>query len=103
MTCARMFLNIVGRVGRHMDAVFLTMGGILIPVGFYLKVEYTQDEVSGTVCVLVGLLCWILAYYFVKARERRQAREHNEERQKLFKLLTSIEQELSEFNQRRGR
>ncbi len=81
-----------------MDAVFLTMGGILIPLGFYLKIEYPQADGYGTVSVLVGLGAWVLAYYFVKSKEKREKLERQEERQENHKLLENIYQELRRFN-----
>jgi len=82
-----------------MDAVFLTMGGILIPLGFYLKIEHPQADNYGTVAVLVGLVMWVLAYYYVKRKEKREKIERQGERQETQKLLSSIYHELKEFNQ----
>jgi len=81
-----------------MDVVFLTMGGILIPLGFYLKIEYTQADDYGTAVVLVGLVLWVLAYYYVKRKEKREKIERQEERQENHKLLNSIYQELKRLN-----
>ena len=43
----RILPKIIGRMRQHMDAIFLTMGGILIPLGFYLKIEYPQADDAG--------------------------------------------------------
>ena len=87
-------LKIVGRLKKRMDAVFLTMGGILISLGFYIKIEYTQADDYGTASVLVGLVMWVLAYFFVKKKEKRERIERQEERQETHKLLNGIYQEL---------
>ncbi len=95
----RILLNNLGRIKKHMDAVFLTMGGILIPLGFYIKIEYTQADDYGTVAVLVGLVCWLLAYWCVRRKEKRERIEKLEERQEYRNLLTEIHQELKELKQ----
>ena len=91
---------------KHMDAVFLTMGGILIPLGFYLKIGYPQADDYGTVSVLGGLVAWLLAYWFVKSKEKRERLERMEskkqerkEREDISKLLLDIHQELRGLNQ----
>jgi len=93
----RIILNKLGRINKHMDAVFLTMGGILIPLGFYLKIEYPQADDYGTASVLVGLATWVLAYWFVKRKEKRERLERVEskeqerkERAEFSKILTDI-------------
>jgi len=90
-----------------MDAFLLTIGGILIPVGFYLKIELPQTEL-GTVLVLVGLAAWLAAYYFVKDRMKKEQKERVEQRADLHKLFTDthqllsgIHQELQKLNQNR--
>ena len=101
--CANIAQQIVKRIRAHMDAIFLTMGGILIPLGFWLKVEQPQLDNLGTVSVLIGLVLWLLAYFTVKNKEKRERVEKQEERQKSFEsltgLLTDIRQELHELNQ----
>ncbi|MDP2856163.1 MAG: hypothetical protein Q8N90_03570 [bacterium] len=89
-----------------MDAVFLTMGGILIPFGFYLKIEQSQLDDVGTVAVIVGLVAWLLAYYTVRRREKKERlerqeelRSRREEAQVNTKLLENIYQELRKLNQ----
>lgn len=96
---------IVRRIKGHMDAVFLTMGGILIPLGFYLKIDYAQADNYGTVAVLLGLILWVLAYYMVKRKEGRERAEGRKrdleleiERQEHTKLLVDIRDELRKLN-----
>jgi len=90
-----------------MDAVFLTMGGILIPLGFYLKIEHSQDDLWGTACVIFGLLTWLMAYLFVKHRGIKEQKEkieatdrENQERTRNGELLSDILRELKRFNSR---
>lgn len=94
------------RIKEHMDAVFLTVGGILIPFGFYLKIEQPQLDDVGTATVIVGLVAWLLAYYKVKSREKREkierqteAKLRQEEIQDNHKVLVNIYQELVKLNQ----
>ncbi len=102
----QMWLRIVGIIRGHMDAVFLTMGGILIPFGFYLKIEQPQLDDVGTVAVIVGLVAWLMAYYTVRGKEKRERKARQdevnvrrEEAQVNTKLLESIYQELRKLNQ----
>jgi hypothetical protein len=83
----------------HMDAVFLTMGGILIPLGFYLKIEQPQLDDVGTASVITGLVVWLLAYYTVKRKEKRERIDRQTERQEDKRLLSDILQELRKLNQ----
>jgi L-lactate permease len=98
--------RLVERIRKHMDAVFLTMGGILIPLGFYLKIEQPQLDDIATTVVLLGLVTWVLAYWLVKRKEKRERLERVEsreqerkERTEFCNLLIDIRQELKEFNQ----
>ena len=77
-------------VGGNMDALFLTMGGILIPLGFYLKIEASISEPSPTIAVILGLISWLLAYWWVIRREKRDKLE----RRALVGLLDQINKEL---------
>jgi len=52
-----------------MDAVFLTLGGILIPLGFLLKGQIS--DTYAMTAVTLGLVCWILAYWLVRQKEKR--------------------------------
>lgn len=97
----RILLSKLGGMKKHMDTVFLTMGGILIPLGFYLKLEYPQSDsyYLATTCVIVGAISWLLAYFFVKRKEKREAQERQESRREFSRLLTGIHQELKGLNQ----
>lgn len=101
-----MWLRIIERIRKHVDSVFLTIGGILIPLGFYLKIELPQLDDVGTVAVIVGLVAWLLAYYTVKRREKKEQlakqeeiKTRREEAQANTKLLENIYQELRKLNQ----
>lgn len=100
MARVRDFLKrLTGRLKKHMDAVFLTMGGILIPLGFYLKVEHPQSGEAGTACVIAGLIVWLLAYWFVKRKEKREQEERTEQRTEFRELFTDIRGELKKLNE----
>ena len=98
----------------YKDAVFLTMGGILIPLGFYIKIEHAQDDAWGTWAVIIGLACWLLAYFLVNRKEKKEKLEKIEakkqeqiERQKetdkISELLVGIRDELKELNDNTGK
>lgn len=76
----------------------LTMGGILIPFGFYLKVEQPQLDDVGTIAVIAGLVTWLMAYYTVRCREKKERQEKLEERLEYRALLNDIRQELKKLN-----
>ena len=87
------------RLREHMDALFLTIGGILIPLGFYLKIEQSQLDGVGTAAVLAGLVAWLAAYYFVNDKRKKEQRERVEQRADLHKLFTDTHQLLSDIHQ----
>lgn len=93
---------------RYMDAVFLAAGTILVPLGFYLRVEQQALNGLGTGAVLLGLVCWVLAYYVVKGKEKREHLERvkeqkrqNDALQGQHEVLVSILKELEKLNQGR--
>ena len=73
-----------------MDAIFLTMGGILIPLGFYLKAEYPSLDDYATVAIILGLISWVMAYWLVRQTEKRERKE----RKAFYLLLNAIYEEL---------
>ena len=78
----------------------MTVGGIHIPLGFYLKIEQPQSE-GGTILVFIGLAAWLAAYWFVKRKQKREQLEKMEQKEKvkLYELLANIHQELQKLNQ----
>ena len=84
-----------------MDAFCLTVGGIFIPFGFYLKVEQPQLDDVGTALVFAGLAAWLAAYWFIKRKEKREQKERVEQRAEVRELLGNIHQELKKLNEDR--
>jgi len=95
-------LRLFREIRIHMDAVFLTMGGILIPLGFYIKIEAPQFDSAGTASVITGLVVWLLAYYTVKRKEKREKKDRQTERREDKQLLGDILKELRKLNQGSG-
>jgi len=102
--------GLIRRLKEHMDAVNLTIGGIFIPLGFYVMVEKPEWKIIGAVAVIVGILAWLLAYWLVRTREKKERLEkiaervqeqtqRQIERKELNGLLTNILQELHKLNQ----
>ena len=88
-----------------MDAVFLTMGGILVPLGFYLRVEQPNLEPYGSMAILFGLAVWIGAFFFTQAKDRKEARDkakeearRNAEHQQDVEIFSAILNELRRLN-----
>ncbi len=103
-----LLLVIVGRLKMYLDALFITIGGILVPLGFYIVVESPSDNSYGTFLVFVGLVLWLLAYWMVRRKENREKigrieseirenkrrEEEQKERKALYDLLIDMREEL---------
>lgn len=73
--------KIVGRIGKYMDAVFMTMGGILVPLGFFLLVARPDIESYGILAVIFGLACWVFAFLLVRQSERLKELQRQADRE----------------------
>ena len=96
----------VGRIRMYMDALLLTIGGILIPLGFYLKIEAPDWEPYGSVGILLGMAAWLGAYFFLKDKQHKEKLERQKEevsrtaeRKENTQLLMDIRGELRRMNQ----
>ncbi len=87
-------LKIVGRTKKHMDTLLMTMGGVLIPLDFYLLAEYPELQNHATTVVFVGLAAWLSAYYIVRKKEKRKKTERQEDRKEYTIPLTKIHKDL---------
>lgn len=60
--------RLIGEIKKYMDAVNLTIGGIFIPVGFYIMIEKPEWKIIGAAAVIIGILAWLLAYWIVRSK-----------------------------------
>jgi len=91
---ATFFKRLIRRV-KDMGEFWATTGILLIPLGFWLIVQYPQDKIGGAIAVVIGMICWFRAYWMIRARERKE----RQERMKSHKLLGNILKELKKLNQ----
>lgn len=89
------FNRIVRRIKEHMDAIFLGMGGILIPLGFGLIVAYYQFGNGsfgnlGIASVIVGLGCWIYAVWFSSEKEKSNRQKQQELNDEIINKLDDL-------------
>ena len=80
-----------------MDVFFVTLGGIFVPLGFFLHIEFPQDKWVATAIIVWGLLCWLLGYWFVKKDRLRQEKWEQEREQQnshITALLASITEKM---------
>jgi len=79
------------------DVLLMTMGGVLIPLGFYILAEYPGLQNHATVAIFVGLAAWLGAYYIVRKKEKREKIERQEDRDDFIELLSEIRNESKEL------
>jgi len=82
-----------------MDALLMVMGGVLVPLGFYLLAEYPDMRDIATAATLVGLAAWLSAYCILRRSEKKEKAEKQRDRLEYTTLLTDIREELKRLNE----
>jgi len=78
--------RLVGGVKNNMSALMMTVGGLLIPLGFYFIVEYEPLLWYGRIAIVLGIICWGIAVRVVHNEEKESKKQNNE----ILNLLASI-------------
>jgi hypothetical protein len=101
--------RLIGRVRKHMDTFFMTMGGIFIPLGFAAMAVGKSLSIlffCGVAAVVVGLVAWFKAYNIAQERETKQWADREQDKrneqnrwEETQRLLTNIHKELQRFNE----
>jgi hypothetical protein len=99
--------KLIGRIKEYMDAVFMTIGGVLVPLGFTLLFYSIQSgksdlESYGLISALLGLLCWILSFWFAREKDRKSDQDKAIQTKLLFKIYEEIHNLREAFNRRGG-
>jgi len=66
--------GLIRRVKR-MGEFWLTTGVLFIPFGFWLMAEYPDARWMGAIAGGIGIFCWFMAFWMIRARERREREE----------------------------
>ncbi len=103
-------IRLIGRTKKHMDALYLGFGGILIPLGFsllFVTLNNDKTETSliafGIGCVIAGIVFWLLAYKEVKEKEEADIAVRNEDRHLLIDALHREFESLKQYLDNRGK
>jgi hypothetical protein len=98
--------GVIGGIKEHMDAINLTIGGICVPLGFYLIVEKPELKAFAAVVIILGVAAWLVAYWAVRSKVKqerveriKETVERRAEHLQLVELLTGILQEIRRANQ----
>ncbi len=66
--------RIVEGVKNNMEMIGMTMGTIMIPLGFVLlfQAKNMQDNVIASICIILGMISVLAAYKIVRIKENRE-------------------------------
>ncbi len=66
--------RIVEGVKNNMEMIGMTMGTIMIPLGFVLlfQAKDGQDNIIASICIVLGMIAVLVAYKIVRIKENRE-------------------------------
>jgi hypothetical protein len=81
----------------HKLGLLITAGAVLIPLGFFIIVQFPEYKGLCTASVLVGSAAWLVAYIIADRRDRDERRQRNQldvQGDKIVELLQDINDKL---------
>jgi hypothetical protein len=97
--------QIVGRLKQNMSALFLALGMMFVPLGFYLLVEGNIGVWYARITVILGIVCQIIAYLYARYDQKKEDFKYltqytltKESSEKLITEIRGLRQDIKEVS-----
>ena len=97
--CYSLIKKIWSLVKVHKLGLLVTVGAVLVPLGFVIIIAFPEYKNLCTVLVLLGLAAWLVAYIIADSRDKNERKQRDRLKShgdKIVELLQNISDKLDD-------